>query len=130
MGQPAAKQGDQIIATDTHLVMVSGTPPTAMLPHPFTGSLNGKLSSNVKIMGRSAAIVGSTADNTPRHLPTAPGFDFQQPPSNKATVQVGSATVRINGKPAARNGDAALTCNDPVDLPVGKIVATGTVLIG
>jgi hypothetical protein len=31
---------------------------------------------------------------------------------------------------AARNGDTAMTCNDPVDLPVGKVVAVGTVFIG
>jgi uncharacterized Zn-binding protein involved in type VI secretion len=36
----------------------------------------------------------------------------------------------INGKPAARNGDPAMTCNDPADLPVGSVVAAGTVLIG
>ncbi len=36
----------------------------------------------------------------------------------------------INGKQAARNGDTATTCNDPVDLPVGTVVAAGTVLIG
>jgi uncharacterized Zn-binding protein involved in type VI secretion len=36
----------------------------------------------------------------------------------------------INGKPAARNGDTAMTCNDPADLPVGSVVALGTVLIG
>ena len=60
----------------------------------------------------------------------APGVSFQKPPTNTATVVVGSATVRINGKPAARNGDQALTCNDPVDVPIGLIVATGTVMIG
>lgn len=38
MGQPAAKQGDRIIATDTHIVIVPGTPPTMVaLPHPFSG---------------------------------------------------------------------------------------------
>jgi uncharacterized Zn-binding protein involved in type VI secretion len=31
---------------------------------------------------------------------------------------------------AARNGDVAETCNDPVDLPAGQIIAVGTVLIG
>jgi uncharacterized Zn-binding protein involved in type VI secretion len=36
----------------------------------------------------------------------------------------------INGKPVARNGDTALTCNDPADLPAGTVVAVGTVLIG
>jgi uncharacterized Zn-binding protein involved in type VI secretion len=36
----------------------------------------------------------------------------------------------INNKPAARNGDTALTCNDPADLPIGTVVAVGTVMIG
>jgi hypothetical protein len=31
---------------------------------------------------------------------------------------------------AARNGDPAETCNDPADLPVGQVIATGTVFIG
>jgi uncharacterized Zn-binding protein involved in type VI secretion len=131
MGQPAAKQGDQIVATDTHIVIVPGTPPTPTpLPHPFTGVINGALSSDVKIMGMPAATVGSTADNTPPHMPTPPGTAFQSPPANKGTIQMGSQTVKINGKAAARNGDTAATCNDPGDLPVGTVVAVGTVLIG
>ncbi len=132
MGQPAAKQGDQIVAVDTHIVLVpspSGAVPTPM-PHPFSGMLNGGLSSDVKIMGKPAAVVGSTADNSPPHVPTAPGVSFQKPPSNKATIQMGSTSVMINGKAAARNGDTALTCNDPADLPNGKVIAVGTVMIG
>ena len=43
---------------------------------------------------------------------------------------MGSTTVLINSKPAARNGDPALTCNDPADLPAGSVVAAGTVMIG
>jgi uncharacterized Zn-binding protein involved in type VI secretion len=43
---------------------------------------------------------------------------------------IGSPTVKINGKMAARSGDTAMTCNDPTDLPVGKVIATGTVYIG
>jgi len=38
--------------------------------------------------------------------------------------------VKINGKMAARNGDTAMTCNDPADLPAGTIIAAGTVMIG
>lgn len=132
MGQPAAKQGDQITAIDTHIVMVpsaAGPVPTP-LPHPFAGIINGGLSSNVNIMGMPAATVDSTADNTPPHIPTPPGTSFQAPPSNKATIKIGSPTVKINGKMAARNGDTAETCDDPSNLPVGTVVAVGTVLIG
>jgi uncharacterized Zn-binding protein involved in type VI secretion len=131
MGQPAAKQGDQITATDTHIVIVPGAPPTPTpLPHPFVGIINGNLSSDVNIMKMPAATVDSTADNTPPHIPTPPGTSFQSPPADKATIKVGSSTVKINGKMAARNGDIAETCNDPADLPIGQVVASGSVLIG
>lgn len=130
MGQPAAKQGDQVTATDIHIVMIpvgSGKVPVP-LPHPFTGIIDGALSSNVNIMGKPAATVDSTATNTPSHVPN--GDSFQKSPSNKGTIKMGSATVKINGKMAARNGDTAMTCNDPSDLPVGNVIAAGTVLIG
>ena len=132
MGQPAAKQGDRIVATDTHIVMVPspGGPVPTPLPHPFSGAITGGLSSTVNIAGMPAATVDSTADAVPPHLPTPPGTAFQNPPANRATVQTGSATVRINGKAAARNGDTATTCNDPADLPTGTVVAVGSVLIG
>jgi uncharacterized Zn-binding protein involved in type VI secretion len=130
MAQPAAKQGDQIMATDTHFIMIPspGGPVPTPLPHPFTGVIDGSLSSDVNIESKPAAVQGSTATNTPAHVPQ--GGPFQKPPGNQGTIQTGSATVFINGKPAARNGDTALTCNDPADLPVGTIVAVGTVFIG
>lgn len=130
MGQPAAKQGDQVTALDTHIIMIPspGGPVPTPLPHPFNGILNGSLSTNVKVMGRPAATVGSTATNTPPHIPQ--GGPFQKPPSNQGKIIMGSATVKINGKMAARNGDTALTCNDPVDLPNGKVIAVGTVFVG
>jgi uncharacterized Zn-binding protein involved in type VI secretion len=130
MGLPAAKQGDRVMATDIHIIMIPtpGGPVPTPLPHPFTGMLDGSLSTDVNIEGKPAALQGSTATNTPSHVPQ--GGPFQKPPANRATVQLGSTTVLINGKPAARNGDPALTCNDPADAPVGTVVATGTVLIG
>jgi uncharacterized Zn-binding protein involved in type VI secretion len=133
MGQPAAKQGDQIVGVDTHIVMVPappGPPVPTPLPHLFTGIISGGLSSDVKIMGKPAATVDSTADNTPPHIPTPPGTAFQNPPANKATIKLGSQTVKINGKAAARMGDTAETCNDPSNLPVGTVIAVGTVFIG
>jgi uncharacterized Zn-binding protein involved in type VI secretion len=130
MGQPAAKQGDQVIATDIHIVMIPspGGPIPTPLPNPFTGQLDGALATDVKIEGKAAAVQGSTATNVPSHIPA--GGPFQMPPANKATIQLGSATVLIGGKAAARNGDVALTCNDPSDLPAGTVVAVSTVLIG
>jgi uncharacterized Zn-binding protein involved in type VI secretion len=98
------------------------------LPHPFTGQLDGDLSSDVNIEGQPAAVVGSTASNLPSHIPQ--GGPFQKPPANKGKIILGSTTVLINGKGAARMGDTANTCNDPSDLPVGQVIAAGTVLIG
>lgn len=132
MGSPAAKQNDQMIAVDTHIVMVPAGPslvPTP-LPHPFAGPLNGGLNSTVKIEGQAAAVVGSTADNSPAHIATPPGTSFQAPPANKGEVMLGSATVKIGGKAAARIGDTAKTCNDPVDQPVGQLVGASLVMIG
>ncbi|ODS36175.1 MAG: hypothetical protein A7315_14345 [Candidatus Altiarchaeales archaeon WOR_SM1_79] len=130
MGQPAAKMGDRIVATDTHIIMIPspGGPVPTPLPHPFNGIINGDLSSDVFIEGKPAAIVGSTAINTPPHIPQ--GGPFQKPPSNQGKIQVGSPAVFINKKPAARNGDTAVTCSDPADLPVGKVIAVGTVFFG
>jgi uncharacterized Zn-binding protein involved in type VI secretion len=130
MGMPAAKQGDQVIATDIHIILIPspGGPVPTPLPHPFVGMIDGNLSPDVKIMGMPAATVGSTASNLPPHIPQ--GGPFQKPPSNKATIQLGSTTVRINGKMAARNGDMAMTCNDPADLPAGTVMAVSAVFIG
>ena len=130
MGQPAAKQGDQIVGVDTHIIMIPspGGPVPTPLPHPFSGMLDGSLSSDVKIMGMPAATLNSTASNIPPHIPQ--GGPFQVPPSNRGQIIMGSASVLINGKGAARNGDTANTCNDPADMPVGTVVAVGTVLIG
>lgn len=128
MGQPAAKRGDRVTAIDTHLIQPPGPSSAVPTPHPFSGIVDGGLSADVNIMGMSAATVGSTATNTPPHVPI--GGTFVIPPTNQATIQLGSTTVTINGKAAARNGDTAQTCNGPVPLPVGTVVATGTVLIG
>jgi uncharacterized Zn-binding protein involved in type VI secretion len=128
MGQPAAKQGDKIVATDNHLIQPPGTAPPVLVPHPFNGTIDGVLSSNVKIQGRPAATVDSTATNTPPHIPQ--GGTFVNPPKNQGRITLGSMTVKINGKSAARSGDIAMTCNDPVDLEVGTVQAQGTVNIG
>ena len=105
MGQPAARQGDRVIAFDTHLIQPPGAPPPTpiLVPgHPFSGIIDGAVSQNVKIGGAFAATVDSTATNTPPHIPI--GGTFVNPPSNKATIMAGSKSVMINGKGAARAG--------------------------
>ena len=132
MGLPLAKQGDQIVATDMHLVLVPappGPPVPTPLPHPFTGIINSNLSPNVKIGGMPAATVGSIADNTPPHIPMPPGTTFVNPPTNKATITMGSNTVFINKKPAARMGDMAQSCFD-IPGPPATVVAAGNVMVG
>jgi uncharacterized Zn-binding protein involved in type VI secretion len=130
MGQPAAKQGDTINATDTHIILVPspGGPVPTPTPMPFAGMINSALSPTVNINGAPAATVGSIAMNMSPHVPT--GGPFANPPTNQAQIITGSATVLINGQMAARNGDTALTCNDPAPLPVGTVMATSTVMIG
>jgi uncharacterized Zn-binding protein involved in type VI secretion len=130
MGNPAAKLGDQIIGTDTHIVLIPspGGPIPTPLPSPFTGQIQLDVSTDVMIEGKGAATQGSKAVNMPPHIPV--GGPFQQPPKNQAEVLIGSMSVNINGKPAARMGDTAKTCNDPADLPVGQVVAVSTVTIG
>jgi uncharacterized Zn-binding protein involved in type VI secretion len=128
MGQPAAKKGDKMTATDMHMIQPPGTASPVLTPHPFSGAIDGNLSADVKIEGAAAAFVGSTATNTPSHVPS--GGTFVNPPANKGTIKAGSQTVKINGKAAARSGDTAETCNDPSDAPVGTVQASGTVSIG
>lgn len=131
MGQPVASQASQVSAVDTHIVMIPspGGPVPTPLPSPFMGSITGGLVPTVKIAGQPAAVAGSTADNAPPHIPA--GGPFQTPPSNKGSVSQGSATVKIGGKPAARNLDPATTCDDIAPTaPKGQVIAAGTVMAG
>lgn len=128
MGKPAAKQGDQVTATDYHLIQPPGPSSPVLVPHQFVGIINSNLSTNVNIESVPAAFLGSIAANQPPHVPI--GGSFITPPQNKADIISGSATVFINSKPAARSGDIATTCNDPAPLPVGTVQAVSTVSIG
>lgn len=128
MSKPAAKQDDQVTAMDVHLILPPSSSLPVPVPHPFTGVIDSALSADVFIQGKAAATLGSSATNTPAHVQIGGSFVIQ--PRNQAKIVMGSLSVLINSKPAARAGDTALTCNDPVDLPVGKVVAVSTVFIG
>lgn len=131
MGQPAARQNDVVFGLDIHIVMIptpGGEVPTP-LPHPFAGKITGGCSSNVKIEGQPAAVVGSEVKADVNHIPM--GGRFQKNPNNQGKVKFGSFTVKINGKQAARMGDSVETCNDPAPLPSCTILKGATrVMIG
>lgn len=133
MAPPAARQNDKVVGMDPHIVMIP-TPPTGALvpsppiPHLFSGTLLDGLSADVKVMGMPAATLGSKAKNMPPHIPQG-GPMFQVKPLDEATIIKGSATVFINGKPAARSGDIAMDCGEPPT--PGTVIGTGaTVQIG
>lgn len=131
MGQPAARQNDPVVGIDIHIIMIPspGGPVPTPLPHPYSGTIVSGCSPDVKINGLPAATKDSQSMNNPPHIPQ--GGPFQKPPSNQGKVMMGSVTVKINGKPAARLGDQVITCNDPQDAPTCTITAgSPTVLIG
>ena len=128
MPMAIAKKGDRITATDTHLVISPSGGPPVPVPLPYDGVLEKELSCDVYAEHQPVAILGSVAVMKPGHQ-VAPN-SFSKPPSNEGRVFAGASTVFANGKPIARNGDVAITCNDPTDLPVGKVVASGTVHSG
>lgn len=126
MSSPVARQGDQVQAQDTHIVLVptpSGAVVPTPTPMPFAGMLQTGLSTNVKVNGRFVATVGSSAQNQPPHLPIPPTATFAVPPTNLGQVVRGSSKVMVNHKPLARATDPVLTCNDPPGAPTGTIVA-------
>jgi uncharacterized Zn-binding protein involved in type VI secretion len=134
MGAPAARIGDAVVGADTHIVMVpsaTGSVPTPIPGHPFSGQLTSGGVGTVRIDGELAAVVGTIAVNDPQHVPLPPGVSFQRPPTNRGEVSRGSSSVTVGGKAAARLGDAVRSCNDPKDAETSSIVSgSGTVSIG
>lgn len=131
MGNPAATLTSQVVAVDTHIVMVPtpGGPVPMPLPHPFVGQITSATCPTVNVGGQPVATVNSVAQNAPPHIPTPPGTTFMRPPSNQGTVMLGSMTVMAGGQGVARISDKVITCNDPADLPQGQIV-TGAFTVG
>ncbi len=135
MAKALATEGDLVIATDNHIELVqigSQLIPQLVPNHSFNGIIDGgNLSSNVKIEGKRAALVGATATNTSDHIPLI-GKSFLKPPGNQASIIKGTERIKINGKAVARDGDLAVTCNDPVDIAVGvvKVISTSTLKVG
>ena len=122
----AARQNDEVVGTDIHIVMlpIPGGETPVPLPHPFKGKITDGVSTNVKIEGVAAATVMCKVKNDQNHIPNGP--KFMNNPTNDGFVVKGSATVLIHGKPAARKGDQVMTCNDPMPLPTSTITKGST----
>ena len=105
---PAAKLGDQVVGVDIHIILVPtpGGPVPTPLPHPFAGKIMGGCSSSVLIEGKPAATVSSTANNMPPHIPSSPA-SFQVPPTNQATIMMGSPNVLIGNGGGGGGGGGA-----------------------
>ena len=127
MGQPAARQGDQILqdAPHCHAPIHPPAPIPTPTPHPALPLQIIKGAPNVLVGGQPAARVTDASGlcALPSCVPGGPGV-----------IAHGSSTVLINGLPAARVGDMTShsSCVGPIPAPVGKVLPPGcpTVLIG
>ena len=115
-GKQIAVQDDKVMGFDIHIMVVpSGNGTTTVpLPHPFIGKLADKLSKDVKIGNKGAAVKGSKAKhNDSMHMQLPGTINFQTPPKKEGEVMGGTVSkVKINGKEAAVIGSQVTTCND------------------
>jgi uncharacterized Zn-binding protein involved in type VI secretion len=129
MGQPAAVTGDKVSAIcATHQIPnpASGVPQPAP-PMPFSAPLTQNLAPTVQIGNKPVAVAGSSGLNLPPHVGLHASDPFMAPPTQRATVTGGSASVFFEGKPAARTGSPCTVC---AGAP-GQLAGTAaTVLIG
>jgi uncharacterized Zn-binding protein involved in type VI secretion len=125
---PAARLGDMTLhdAPHCHAPIHPPAPVPTPMPHPplpFAITLNCVMT--VLIANQPAATVGAMTQPclVPSCVPGGPG-----------TVAMGSTSVLVGGRPAARVGDLVsfATCVAPIPSPTGKILPPGapTVIIG
>lgn len=136
---------DPVLGLDTHIVGVPAPPAPAPIPTPipmpFVGmvfdpaglAIGAAISMAlgggpglVLVNGLPVTNCGTNVTNklTMPHLP-APGVTFIPPPtpSNDALLFFGSLNATLGGSYGVRLGDIALSCNDPVRLPVSAVLA-------
>jgi uncharacterized Zn-binding protein involved in type VI secretion len=125
---PAARQTDLTLhdAPHCHAPIHPPAPTPTPMPHPpipfpiISGCVMTVLIDNLP-----AAVVGSMTQNcmVPPCVPGGPGV-----------IAMGSSTVMLGGRPAARVGDLVsfASCVAPIPSPTGKILPPGspTVIIG
>lgn len=127
MGVPAVVLGDRVMGTcPGHLVPGPMGAPRPAGPLPFSAPLTLALVPTVLIAGKPAAVVGSSGLCTPPHVGLHPADPFLAPPVQTGRVLMGSTTVFLGGKPAAKTGSNCQMCSTP-----GTLVGSATtVMIG
>src|SRR5262245_47913686 len=129
MGTPAAVMGDQVTGTCLLHQMpnpATGAPQLAPLLF-FAALLLSGLATRTLISGKSAAVQGSSGLNILLHVGLHASDLFMVPTTQRAQVTVGSSSVLIEGRPAARTGS---TCTICAGTPGQLNGSAATVLIG
>ncbi|MGH8930855.1 MAG: PAAR domain-containing protein [Egibacteraceae bacterium] len=128
MGTPAAVMGDRIVATCAiHLIPGAAGAPVKSPPLSFSSPLRQGLATKVLIGGKPAAVQGSSGLNQPSHAGLHASDPFTVAMTQQGTVALGSATVLIENKPAAKTGSPCTVCGQ---MPGELIGSAATVLIG
>jgi uncharacterized Zn-binding protein involved in type VI secretion len=121
--------GDRVTGTCAiHLIPnpASGIPQPGP-PVPFSAPLLQGLATRVLIAGKPAAVTGASGLNTPPHVGLHPADPFFLPMAEMGTIVGGSATVLIEGRPAAKTGSPCTIC---AGIPGVLTGTAATVLIG
>ena len=115
-GKQIAVQDDKVMGFDVHIMVVpSGNGTTTVpLPHPFIGKISDKVSEDVKIGNKGAAVKGSKAKHDDSMHMQLPGtIKFQNNPKKEGEVTGGTVSkVKVDGKEVAVIGSQVTTCND------------------
>ena len=125
---------DNVLGVDIHILLVPmppGAPVPTPLPLPFTGMVLDPIGAALnKAMGGGTILInsllatncGTNVMNLPPH-PPAPFPAAKGKLDDDALLIFGALNVEIGGALAVRFGDIALSCNDPVRMPVSIVLA-------
>lgn len=114
MGAPAVVANDRIVGMCAiHQIPAAAGAPTPAPPMPFSAPLIKALATSVLIKGKPAVVVGSSGLNVPPHVGLHASDPYMVPTMQEGRVTSGSATVLIEGKPAATSSSSCTLCATP-----------------
>ncbi|CAN5783619.1 hypothetical protein BH23CHL7_BH23CHL7_23530 [soil metagenome] len=127
MGTPAIVRNNRVVGTcPSHQRPAPNGSPTPAGPLPFSAPLRDGLVDSVLIGGQPAAVEGSTGTNAQVHGGLHASDSYAVSSRQIGTVESGSRTVLIDGKPAATLSSRASLCSTPGSMADG----VRSVLIG